>query len=210
MKENNAKFIFNKYALEYQEKYMDLNLYSGALDLVIDLLEKKNASLLDMGCGPGNITKYLLDKNQDLNILGVDISENMIALARKNNPEADFKVLDCREIYSLNEKFDVILGGFLLPYLNAVEVAKLILDAKGLLKPQGLLYLSTIEAGKTDSGFQVSASDDQDTLYTHYHTLDFLKWNLENNHFEIRHSTYLHNPNNSTGVKDLVLIAAKS
>jgi len=81
---SNIGFIFNKYASNYQDRYMNLELYADTLDTFIDILKKDDAKILDAGCGPGNISRYLLDRCPGLKILGIDISENMIALARKN------------------------------------------------------------------------------------------------------------------------------
>lgn len=201
--------IFNKYADHYDLKYGSVDLYSESLDQFLGSL-KQNANLLELACGPGNLTRYLIAKRPDLNILGLDIAKNMIDLARINNPGANFLRMDCRYISRIAKKFDAILAGFLLPYLNADEASKLIRSANSLLNNHGLLYLSTMEAGKTDSGLQESSLTEQDTLYTHYHNLDFLKLNLEKSHFEIRTSEYLDNPNNAEEIRDLLLIAVKS
>src|SRR5438045_2838934 len=90
--------LFNKLASEYQKKYMDVSLYSDSLNLFCKLIPKQNATVLELACGPGNVTKYLLDKRPDLKILGTDLGPNMIKLARQNNPTVEFKILDCRNI----------------------------------------------------------------------------------------------------------------
>src|SRR5690349_4144717 len=99
-----ASQIFNKYASEYQEKFMDVTLYTRALKNFCDLISKDNAKVLDIACGPGNVTKYLLSERPDLNVLGIDLAGNMIALARENNPTASFEVMDCRSISNLHGK----------------------------------------------------------------------------------------------------------
>ncbi len=52
----------NKVAKIYQDKFMNLGLYNDSYDNFLDLITKANASVLEIGCGPGNITKYLLTK----------------------------------------------------------------------------------------------------------------------------------------------------
>lgn len=211
MKDNSsAKFIFDKYAKEYQEKYMNLDLYSGTLDLLLELLEKDDSRVLDVGCGPGNISRNLLNKNPQLNILGIDISENMISLARENNPEAQFRIMDCREMKMLDSKFDTVISGFLAPYLDPDALSGFIKDACEILDPGGLIYLSTMEAGKADQGFQVSTSSVQEQLFTYYHSKSFIRTLLNNNHFKIENIRYLDNPHNADGIKDLIFIARKS
>src|SRR5690554_497573 len=109
---------WNKVAKTYEDKFMDLDLYNDTYDVFLDLISKKNASILEIGCGPANISKYLLTKNPDLRIKGIDISENMVKLARKNNPSAEFEVMDIREIHAINEKFDAIVCRFCIPYCD--------------------------------------------------------------------------------------------
>ncbi|PTX44617.1 methyltransferase family protein [Christiangramia gaetbulicola] len=208
-KKSNPGFIFNKYASNYQDKYMNLELYADTLDTFIDILKKDDAKILDAGCGPGNISKYLLDRCPRLKILGIDISENMIALARNNNPEAQFKIMDCRKIDGLSEIYDAVIAGFISSYLNQKELSDFIKNTAGLLKYEGSLYLSGMDAGGKDAGHEVSSSDGEDVLFTYYHSIDFLQQTLEKYHFKIQHQFYLKNPNNAEGINDLVIIANK-
>ena len=76
---------WNKVASLYQVKFMGLNLYNDTYDFICNLITKDNAKILEIGCGPGNITKYLLSKRPDFDIFGIDIAPNMIELAKKNS-----------------------------------------------------------------------------------------------------------------------------
>lgn len=78
---------WNKVAQLYQDKFMDLNLYNTTYDYVCNAIIKNKAKILEVGCGPGNITKYLLSKRPDFDILGIDILPNMIELAKKIIPK---------------------------------------------------------------------------------------------------------------------------
>ena len=49
--------VFDKLATLYQEKFMDVNLYSYTFDFFCDTIEKQNAGLLEIACGPGNIAQ---------------------------------------------------------------------------------------------------------------------------------------------------------
>ncbi|WP_026450683.1 class I SAM-dependent methyltransferase [Aequorivita capsosiphonis] len=174
---------WNKVAKIYQEKFMILDLYNDTYDSFLDLMQNPNSSVLEIGCGPGNITNYLLSKNANLKIKGIDISENMIELAKKNNPTAEFEVMDCREIDSLNTKFDAVICGFCIPYLSQSDCEKLIADCKNLLNNAGILYLSFVAGDYKDSGFISGSSGDR--VYFQYHNLDMIKNELKANSFEI-------------------------
>lgn len=175
---------WNKIANMYQEKFMDLDLYNDTYDLFCDLLDK-NARILEIGCGPGNITRYLLGKRLDLQILATDISPNMLELARKNNPTAEFQILDCRKINELDAQFDAVLCGFCLPYLSIDDFEKFIKDASELLDVNGLVYLSAIEGDYSESGFETGSTGDQ--CYVYYHQESNLRAQLDKNGFETLH-----------------------
>lgn len=163
---------WNKIAELYQDKFMNLVLYNNSYDFFCDAIKKQNAKLLEIGSGSGNITKYLLEKNSDFDILGIDIAPNMIELAKKNNPTANFAVLDTREINTIATKFDGIIAGFCLPYLSQTECQDLILNSYGLLNNNGVIYLSFVEGDVKDSGFKVGNAG---RVYFYYHDLDGLK-----------------------------------
>jgi SAM-dependent methyltransferase len=149
---------WNKVAAMYQERFMDLDLYNDTYDFFCDAITKDKAKILEIGCGPGNITSYMLSKRPDWDILGIDIAPNMIEIARQNNPTAHFDILDSRHIDKLTSKYDGIIGGFCLPYLSHDESRKLIADCYHLLTENGLLYLSFVEGDPRQSGFQTASS----------------------------------------------------
>ena len=82
--------VFNKLANTYQDKYMHVDLYKDSFDFFCQNIKTENTAILEIACGPGNITKYILDKKPDLKILGIDLAPNMIDLAKVNNPSAEF------------------------------------------------------------------------------------------------------------------------
>ncbi len=197
--------IFNKLAEGYQEKFMDVSLYHDSLNIFCDAIAKDKAEILELACGPGNITKYLLEKCSDFNILGTDLAPNMIHLAKNNNPKAYFQLLDCRAITSLKMKFDAILCGFGLPYLSKVEALQFIKEANQILNEKGILYISTMEDDNSKSGYKTGSTGD--TMYQNFHQADYLSVALEENNFDIIHierKEYFYNNEKTT---DLIIIA---
>ena len=173
---------WNKIASLYQDKFMDLNLYNDTYDFICSSIEKDKAKVLEIGCGPGNITKYLLSKRPDFDIYGIDIAPNMVELAKKNNPSASFAIMDSRQIDEINTKFDGIVCGFCLPYLSQRDTQKLIKDCYNLLNENGLIYLSFVEGDPIKSNFQVGSSGDR--MYFYFHSLEELTEQLLKNNFE--------------------------
>jgi trans-aconitate methyltransferase len=183
MKILKAAEAFDKSAKIYQEKFMDVSLYAEPFKVFFDNIKANNARFLDIACGPGNITKYLLDKNPDYQVLGIDLSSEMLSLAEANNPKAQFQLMDCREIDTINENFNGITCGFCLPYLTQQEAIDLIANVSKLLEPKGVFYLSTMEEDENNkSRYQISSTGDQ--VYVNYHRKDYLFTALEENNFE--------------------------
>ena len=162
---------WNNIASVYQDKFMDLNLYNDSYDYICNSVTKGKAKLLDIGCGPGNISKYLLSKKPDFDILGIDIAPNMIELAKVNNPTATFKVMDSRQISNLDTKYDGIICGFCLPYMSLAESNELISNCYDLLNENGLIYLSFVAGDPNKSDFKVGAGG---RVYFQFHSLDIL------------------------------------
>lgn len=177
---------FNKLASAYQDKFMNLDLYNDTYDKFCQLLNKANAKVLDIGCGPGNVTKYLLAKLPDLKIDGIDMAPNMVELAKANNPTASFEIMDCRKIDKLPGKYDGIICGFCMPYLSKTDCAKLIKDCSQLLRIGGILYFSAIEGDYSESGFE-TASNGQAKAYVYYHQQDYLQHQLTLYNFRLIH-----------------------
>jgi len=172
---------WNNIASIYQDKFMKLDLYNDTYDYICNSITKQKAKLLEIGCGPGNITKYLLSQRPDFDIFGIDIAPNMIEFAKKNNPTAKFAVMDSRQINRLETKYDGIIGGFCLPYLSNTESEELISHSYDLLNENGLIYLSFVEGDPAKSGFKVGSGG---RVFFHFHNLDDLKKQLIRTKFD--------------------------
>ena len=200
-----AVAVFDQNASAYQDKFMDVHQYKVSLDIFCRIVEKKNAGVLELACGPGNITRYLLEQRPDFKILGTDLSPNMLELARQQNPGSIFQLMDCRDIDTLNATFDAIMCSFALPYLSKEEAIKLIADAAMLLTEKGALYLSTMEDDYSKSGLETSSSGNQ--LYMHYHEAGYLVDALEKNGFRVIDLKRQHFISGEVKMTDLIIVA---
>lgn len=199
--------VFDRRANVYQEKYMDVSLYHDSLNLFCNRLGK-NASVLDVACGPGNITACIKRQRPDLEVFGIDLSPNMVQLARENNPDAEFAVMDCRKISDIERKTDGIIAGFCLPYLSKEEAVQLIAGASAMLDRGGMLYISTMEDSYSKSGWRASSQGDK--LYMYFHEESYLAEALEQNNFTILDISRKRYPgSDGTETTDIIMIAVK-
>lgn len=199
--------VFDDRANEYQEKFMAQDLYHASFDRFCDAVTPQQAHVLELACGPGNITRYLLEKRPDFRILATDLSPNMLDLARKNNPGASFQLLDCRAVGQLDRSFDAVMFGFGLPYLSKRAALKLIRDVSGLLRPGGMFYLSTMEDDYRQSDWKLPSSGVGPKVFIHYHQADYLVEALQRNGFDLIDASRVDFPGATT--QDLLLLARK-
>ena len=75
-----AKAYADKCFYELYDKPLDKKLY----DLFFERVVNKGVAL-EIGCGPGEVSNYL--KMKGIEIIGLDISEKMIEIAKQLNPE---------------------------------------------------------------------------------------------------------------------------
>jgi SAM-dependent methyltransferase len=103
---------FINYSKYYNLLYRDKN-YTQEVDYITSLIRQfhPNAkNILDVGCGTGNHAIGMTSKG--FNVHGVDLSEQMIAIANTRAiPNAVFSVGDIRD-FRLDKKFDVVTSLF--------------------------------------------------------------------------------------------------
>ncbi|HBR80282.1 MAG: Methyltransferase type 11 [Candidatus Uhrbacteria bacterium GW2011_GWE2_45_35] len=108
----------------YQDNLTNENWWQVGIDFFVDCLSE-GAAVLDIGCGCGEKTKYLSDR--DFRVTGVDYSEGMLAEARRQYSNLKFLHLDFRQAEILGREFDGIfsLAAFLhLPKKETPETIK--------------------------------------------------------------------------------------
>jgi SAM-dependent methyltransferase len=80
-------------------------LHHEALLDIADSIDGKK--VLDFGCGKGDFYRFLKQRHIQVDYTGLDINENLIALAREKNPGTVFRAFDIEQD-TLDEDFDYI------------------------------------------------------------------------------------------------------
>ncbi len=135
---NNSAEFYHDYRTKINPKGWFYNEYlemPASLELLGDLRNKK---LLDYGCGSGIYAKIL--KNKGAKVKGFDISEEMLKLAKKNNPDIEFKHGSGYNI-PFKEKFDIILASLVVHYMK--DWNKMFKEMNRVLKKEGIIVFST-------------------------------------------------------------------
>jgi predicted TPR repeat methyltransferase len=202
--------VFDGCADLYEEKFMDVSAYHETFNLFCEAVEPLNASIFEMACGPGNITKYLLSERPDFNILATDLSSNMLELAKANNPTAEFQLMDCRAVKEAERTFDAVMCGFCLPYISKEDTIQLIADVADVLNPNGVFYISTMENDYSKSGLVPPSSGVGPSVFIHYHEAEYLTKALEENGFAFLNLQRIdYTQADGSVIQDLVIVARK-
>lgn len=157
---------WNQLASVYRDRFMNFNLYNETYDALCGELPY-GASILELGSGPGVISRYLLEKRPDLQILMTDAAPNMVKMAQEEVPQAKAIVLDARDIETISEQFDALVAGFVLPYISDEDAALWIEKLNHRLHSKGWLYLSFVPGNPSDSGFMEGSNGKR--TYFQYH-----------------------------------------
>ncbi|MFX0025666.1 MAG: class I SAM-dependent methyltransferase [Candidatus Hermodarchaeota archaeon] len=135
-----VKKSYNKIAASYYS-HRDLNKFNGELDKFVDLLPK-NGHVLDVGCGAGIPTgKYLVGRG--LKVTGIDISDTMLEMARKNVPEANFINKDMNNLDFNENSFDGIISVYALFHVPKKNHPNIFEQFFKILRPGGTLLINT-------------------------------------------------------------------
>jgi ubiquinone/menaquinone biosynthesis C-methylase UbiE len=137
---------YNKISQQYLDVFGDYwKEDKEYIDKFLSYLPDKSL-ILDAACGPGTVSKYFLDKGYS--VTGIDLSEEMIKLAKKINAQGEFKVMDLRKLEFPENTFDGIFCSFGLPYIPKSDVKKTLEGIHKVLKDKGYLFLSLLEGEK--------------------------------------------------------------
>lgn len=87
----------------------------------VDLLARVTArdphTVVDLGCGPGNLTATLARRWPTARVSGIDSSTEMLARARTDHPEVDFTAQDLREYADAPAPTDVLVSSATLQWV---------------------------------------------------------------------------------------------
>jgi ubiquinone/menaquinone biosynthesis C-methylase UbiE len=109
-----------------------LNKYKSILD------KNKETTILDLGCGSGSDTLYLIERNYK--VLSYDYCEEALNIVKKHIPNSKTIQLDLTEKLPFkDESISIIIADLSLHYFNDVTTKSIINEIKRILKASGYL-----------------------------------------------------------------------
>ena len=140
---NDTQIGYDRVAESYAERlFHELDYKPFDRHLLAMLAEnlKGKGLVCDIGCGPGQIARYLHDQGADA--MGVDLSPEMVKQARQLNPGQRFEQADMRAL-PLNEgELAGITAFYSVIHIPRQDVTLVLKEFHRVLKPDGLLLLA--------------------------------------------------------------------
>jgi SAM-dependent methyltransferase len=196
--ESQVASFYDELAADYHLIYADWDASMArqgeALDAVIRAeLGSERASILDCSCGIG--TQAIALGRRGHRVTGTDISPAAVARAVREAERRDVPlvaaVADMRHLPFPDEQFDVVISADnSLPHLlDAREVRMALSEMRRVLRPQGLLMVSTrpyeevLEARPASTPPQLSTAPDGGRTIT----FQLWNWHQDGEHYDLEH-----------------------
>lgn len=166
--------IWNKVA--YSRHYDD-PFYLNELEKYID----EDSLIIEYGCGYGRLLNILYENNYK-NIIGYDLSEEMIKRGSKEHPHLSLKVIEHAQTLQKDNSVDcVILSTVICCIQNDFERKDIFDEIYRILKPNGVIYFTDFLI--TPTKYYLNKYENYSDIFEHYGVFK----NDEN--IIIRHST---------------------
>ena len=138
-----SKLVEQGYNVIAEDYYSHRNLtkFNSELEKFASFLPK-SAHILDVGCGAGIPTAKFL-KQKGFDVTGIDLSDKMLNLARKNVPDSNFIKMDMNELNFSENSFDGIISVFALFHVPREKHYDILKQFFEILKPGGILMVNT-------------------------------------------------------------------
>lgn len=153
---------YNNYANEREKNELQqwkVKLRDSFLKL---LLNEDKSTLLDIGAGTGKDSRFFMNNNID--VIAVDISEEMIKLCREKGIESYES--DFYNLYNICKKVDAVWSMNSLLHVEKANLNSVLKEIKSVLNPFGLFFMG-VYGGENSEGIW------QDDIYTPHRFFSF-------------------------------------
>ncbi len=118
-----ARDLFDRYAGHFEEHLVSSLKYQVPFiikEKLLSLNSAKDSKILDLGCGTGLLGKTVVDSFP--NLVGVDISSNMIDETRKKDIYSELHTNDIQEFLLKSvQEYDLIIAADVFIYIGALK-----------------------------------------------------------------------------------------
>jgi len=140
---NDTQIGYDRVAEQYAEQLfheLDYKPFDRHLLAMFAEIVKGRGRACDIGCGPGQIARYLYEQGADA--MGVDLSPKMVEQARQLNPGQRFEQADMRALPFADHELAGITAFYSVIHIPRTEVTSVLKEFRRVLQPNGWLLLA--------------------------------------------------------------------
>lgn len=113
--------------------------YDDWLDRFSEWISVCNTPVIDLGCGSGNDTKYLIERG--IKVIACDHDVDKIEKIRKRIPEAMVLCMDMREEFPFpDNSTQIVIADLSLHFFDEATTFRILEEIKRVLIPEGFLF----------------------------------------------------------------------
>ena len=130
-------------AEEYERRVADELRHKPFDRAKLDALAAESRGLgriLDVGTGPGHVARYLRDAGAD--VFGGDLSEAMLATARRRNPDIEFRQLDMLALDLPDASVGAVSAFYAIVHFTLDDVEMAFREMRRILVPGGIALVA--------------------------------------------------------------------
>ena len=132
--------------------------YEEMLNLMFEYLppDLSPSTILELGCGTGNLTRLIAERYPKAQIKAVDLSAENIRQCKEQKISSRIEYIksDFRSLDILRESVNLIISSISIHHLTNRDKEKLFYASYSWLKPKGILTFSDQFRGETDFLYQ--------------------------------------------------------
>lgn len=169
---------FNKEAEAFDNQVLkNIPKYPEMLTALINAIpdNKENPKVLDLGCGTGNITQKLLKRFPQAEVTCLDLSENMIKIAKNKLSQyksIEYIIGDFTET-EITEKYDAIISSLALHHIpNNKEKQEMYQAIYKALNKNGVFYNADVILGNSTYNEELNNKIAQEDMINNGVTLE--------------------------------------
>jgi len=148
----NLKETYNRIAENWHRDHSTDVWWHEGTNVFISLLPP-GGRVLDVGCGSGVKSKYLVDHG--FKVVGIDIADKLLEIAKREVPQGEFREFSMTNLSLLRGQFDGVFAQASLLHIPKNVAGDVVQKMAERLMPEGLLYVAVKETREGNSDEEI-------------------------------------------------------
>jgi ubiquinone/menaquinone biosynthesis C-methylase UbiE len=136
---------YDAVAQDYAARFLhELDDKPADRQLLDDIAARATDVICDLGCGPGHVARYLADRGA--NVVGVDLSNAMVEVARQLHPDLRFEQGNMLDLSSVDDDaWGAVVAFYSLIHIERPRVPDALAEIRRVVRPHGVIAVSAHE-----------------------------------------------------------------